>query len=210
MAEAVPDLDQVSRRTIWRTVGALTLIGLAANATQIVLPLYIVHGLHGTRIDVSIMLGLGAFLEIPMLLVLGARGASLNKFRWLAACAAVHVVYFIAMAAVSHVPFLIPIQSLNAFVVAVIACLGLTYIQDLMPRAQGAATALFFNAARAGSILSGMLSGILVGALGYKGTFLCCAALVAVAFLLFANPPLEPAWRWFKRQFSRIRRRIGH
>jgi len=178
-------------RVIWRAVLALTLIGLAANATMIVLPLYVVHGLHGTRIDVSIMLGLGAFLEIPMMLALGARGERLNKARWLAACAGVHTLYFVCVAGAASIPFLIPMQGLNAFVVAVTSCLGLTYVQDLMPRTPGEATALFFNSARVGSILSGVLSGLMVAALGYRGTFLCCGCLALGALILFADPP----WR---------------
>ncbi|PCE22389.1 MFS transporter [Paraburkholderia acidicola] len=184
-----------SSRVIWRTVIALTLIGLAANATMIVLPLYVVHGLGGARIDVSIMLGLGAFLEIPMMLALGARGATLNKLRWLAACAAVHVVYFIALASAGSIPILIPMQALNAFVVAVTSCLGMTYVQDLMPRSPGQATALFFNSARVGSILSGVLSGLLVAGLGYRGTFLVCGLLAVGAFILFADPPWRRMWQ---------------
>ena len=196
-----PDYTHASapQRQIWRSVLALTLTGLAANATMIVLPLYIVHGLHGARIDVSIMLGLGAFLEIPMMLALGARSARLNKMRWLAACCIVHVIYFIAMAAAGSIGTLIPMQALSAFVVAVTSCLGMTYIQDLMPRAPGAATALFFNASRVGSILSGVLSGLLVASVGYRGTFLVCGALAAGAFVLFADPP----WR---QLFARARR----
>jgi MFS transporter, SET family, sugar efflux transporter len=180
-----------SKRVIWRSVLALTLIGLAASATMIVLPLYVVHGLHGTRIDVSIMLGLGAFLEIPMMLALGARGSSLNKLRWLAACSGVHTLYFICVAAVTSISFLIPMQALNAFVVAVTSCLGMTYVQDLMPRSPGAATALFFNASRVGSILSGVLSGLLIAGVGYRGTFLFCGCLALAALILFADPP----WR---------------
>ena len=156
---------------------------------MIVLPLYVVHGLKGTRLDVSIMLGLGAFLEIPMMLALGARGSTLNKLKWLAACAAVHVVYFIAVAAAGTVSVLIPMQAFNAFVVAVTSCLGMTYMQDLNPRSPGAATALFFNASRVGSILSGVLSGVLVAGLGYRGTFLVCGCLALGALILFADPP---------------------
>ncbi|WP_250511274.1 sugar efflux transporter [Caballeronia sp. GACF4] len=180
-----------TRAEIWRATIALTLIGLAASATMIVLPLYVVHGMHGSRIDVSVMLGLGALLEIPMMLVLGARGSRLNKQRWLASCAAVHVVYFIAVAASQSVQFLIPMQAFNAFVVSVTSCLGMTYIQDLMPRTPGAATALFFNASRVGSILSGVLSGVLVAALGYRGTFLICGCLTLGALVLFSNPPFK-------------------
>jgi len=183
-----PARATVPLRMIWRPVLALTLIGLAANATIIVLPLYMVLGLGGTRIEVSIMLGLGAFLEIPMMLVLGARGSMLNKQRWLAAAAAVHLLYFVAVAAAGHVWTLIPMQALSAFVVAVTSCLGMTYIQDLQPDSPGASTALFFNAARVGSILSGVLSGVLVGSIGYKGTFLACACLAGVAFWLFSKP----------------------
>lgn len=183
----VPALE-VSSKDIMRAVVALTLIGLAANATMIVLPLYIVHGLHGTRLDVSIMLGLGALMEIPMMLALGARASALHKPRWLAACATVHAVYFVAMAAAPGVHALIPMQMLNAFVVAVTSCLGMTYVQDLMPAAPGRATALFFNAARLGSILSGVLSGMLVQAFGYRGTFLFCGVLAVCALVLFAVP----------------------
>jgi len=164
-----------------------------------VLPLYIVRGMHGTQIDVSIMLGLGAFLEIPMMLALGARGATVNKVRWLAASAAVHLLYFIGVAAVWNVTVLIPMQALSAFVVAVTSCLGMTYVQDLMPRSPGAATALFFNSARVGSILSGVLSGMLVGAIGYRGTFLCCGVLAAGALWLFA----DPQWAFLQRRRDR-------
>lgn len=195
-AEVLPAVKQrahvsapdVSQADIMRAVVALTLIGLAANATMIVLPLYIVHGLQGTRIDVSIMLGLGALMEIPMMLALGAKASRLHKLNWLAACAVVHAVYFVSMSAAPGVHALIPMQILNAFVVAVTSCLGMTYVQDLMPESPGRATALFFNASRLGSILSGVLSGLLVQAFGYRGTFLFCAVLALCALVLFAVP----------------------
>jgi SET family sugar efflux transporter-like MFS transporter len=196
--ETLPD---ASANDILRSITALTLLGLAANATMIVLPLYIVHGLNGTHLDVSVMLGLGALTEIPMMLALGAKSSTLHKPNWLAACAAVHAVYFVAMSLAGNVSVLIPMQMLNAFVVAVTSCLGMTYVQDLMPHAPGRATALFFNAARVGSILSGVLSGMLVQAFSYRGTFLFCGLLALCALVLFAVPgyryPLM--WRAVKR-----------
>lgn len=187
-AERRMRLPDVSSSDIMRAVVALTLIGLAANATMIVLPLYIVHGLKGTRLDVSIMLGLGALMEIPMMLALGARASRLHKPNWLAACATVHAVYFVSMSLAPGVNSLIPMQILNAFVVAVTSCLGMTYVQDLMPTSPGRATALFFNASRLGSILSGVLSGLLVQAFGYRGTFVFCGLLALCALVLFAVP----------------------
>jgi len=202
-----------SPNDIRRAVAALTLLGLAANATMIVLPLYIVHGLEGTHLDVSIMLGLGALMEIPMMLALGAKSSALHKPNWLAACAAVHAAYFVAMSLAGSVHVLIPMQILNAFVVAVTSCLGMTYVQDLMPQSPGRATALFFNAARVGSILSGVLSGLLVQAFSYRGTFLICGLLALCALVLFAVPgyryPLM--WRALRRvareQYGRVQAR---
>ncbi|HTR08379.1 MAG TPA: sugar efflux transporter [Paraburkholderia sp.] len=200
-----------SQKDIIRAIVALTLIGLAANATMIVLPLYIVHGLNGTRIDVSIMLGLGAFMEIPMMLALGSRASMLDKQWWLAACAVVHAVYFVSMSLAPGVHALIPMQILNAFVVAVTSCLGMTFVQDLMPSSPGRATALFFNAARLGSILSGVLSGMLVQAFGYRGTFLFCGVLALCALVLFAvpgeqYPKMARAVRRFLRERTRARK----
>jgi MFS transporter, SET family, sugar efflux transporter len=106
------------------------------------------------------------------------------------------------VAASPSVQFLIPMQAFNAFVVAVTSCLGMTYMQDLMPRSPGAATALFFNASRVGSIMSGVLSGALVAAMGYRGTFLVCGVLTLGAFVLFVNPPFRlwaaRGWGWWK------------
>ena len=175
-----------ARKAIPRILLALTLIGLAANATMILLPLYLVHALHGTRLTVSAALGTGALLEIPMMLWLGAKSSKLRKPNWLAASAVVHALYFVALAVVDQPLAVVPLQVLPAAVVAITSCLGMTYIQDLMPGQLGAATALFFNASRVGSILSGVLAGTIVGALGYRVAFLLCAALAVCAFALLS------------------------
>jgi SET family sugar efflux transporter-like MFS transporter len=69
-------------------------------------------------------------------------------------------------------------------------------VQDLMPQSPGRATALFFNAARVGSILSGVLSGLLVQAFSYRGTFLFCGLLALCALVLFAVPGYRYPQMW--------------
>lgn len=177
---------ECGRKTIPRLLLALTLIGLAANATMILLPLYMVHELHGTRLTVSAALGAGALLEIPMMLWLGAISSRLHKPSWLTASAAVHAVYFVALALLGEPQMIVPLQILPAAVVAITSCLGMTHVQDLMPGETGAATALFFNASRVGSILSGVLSGAIVSAFGYRVAFLLCAGLAVCAFVLLS------------------------
>mgnify|MGYP001546206859 CR=1 FL=1 len=174
------------RATTYRVLLALTLIGLAANATMILLPLYLVHALQGTRLTVSAALGAGALLEIPMMLWLGTMSSKLRKPLWLMAAAAVHAAYFIALAIVGQPVAVVPLQVLSAAVVAITSCLGMIYVQDLMPGETGVATAHFFNASRVGAILSGVLSGMIIGAFGYRVAFLLCAGLALCAFALFA------------------------
>ncbi|HDR9507444.1 MFS transporter [Burkholderia cepacia] len=175
------------RAVVLRTLAALMLIGLAANATMIVLPLYIVRRLGGTPTNVSAALGLAALLEIPMMLWLGIRSTRLNKARWLTACAAVHAAYFVGLAEVTHVDAILPLQLLSACVVAITSCLGMTRVCDLMPARPGTATAMFFSTARVGSIVSGVLSGAFVDLFGYRATFAGCGALALVALALLVH-----------------------
>ncbi|KVF78047.1 MFS transporter [Burkholderia sp. FL-7-2-10-S1-D7] len=175
------------RASVRRTLVALTLMGLAANATMIVLPLYIVRGLGGSPGNVSAALGLAALLEIPMMLWLGIRSTRLDKARWLTACAAVHAAYFIGLAAVTRVDMILPLQLLSACVVAITSCLGMTRVCDLMPTRPGTATAMFFSTARVGSIASGVLSGACVDLFGYRATCAGCCVLALVAFALLAR-----------------------
>ncbi|AXF25490.1 MFS transporter [Burkholderia pyrrocinia] len=180
------------RAVVLRTLAALMLIGLAANATMIVLPLYIVRGLGGTPTNVSAALGLAALLEIPMMLWLGVRSTRLNKARWLTGCAAVHAVYFAGLAAVTRVDAILPLQLLSACVVAITSCLGMTRVCDLMPTRPGTATAMFFSTARVGSIVSGVLSGACVDLFGYRATFAGCGALALVALALLVHDARDP------------------
>ena len=175
------------RAGVLRTLVALTLMGLAANATMIVLPLYIVRALGGTPANVSAALGLAALLEIPMMLWLGIRSTRLDKARWLTACALVHAVYFVGLAAITRVDMILPLQLLSACVVAITSCLGMTRVCDLMPARPGTATAMFFSTARVGSIASGVLSGASVGLFGYRATFFGCCGLALVACVLLAR-----------------------
>src|SRR5262249_17330159 len=76
---------------------------------------------------------------------------------------------------------LIALQALNAWFFAVVAGVGLTLFQQIIPR-PGLASGLFTNTRRVGAIASGPI--IALGALstaGYAASFAACSALTAVA-----------------------------
>jgi SET family sugar efflux transporter-like MFS transporter len=65
-----------------------------------------------------------------------------------------------------------------------VGTLGITYIQDLAPRSPGRATTLFANTLTIGSLVSGLLAGATIQALGFRPALLACAALAVSGCVL--------------------------
>lgn len=96
------------------------------------------------------------------------------------------VAYFLLVAASSSMPLLIGTQVVRGVALAVVGALGITYLQDLLPRATGRATALFANTLTTGSLISGILAGATAQALGYQAALVLCG-LSAVGCVLLAS-----------------------
>ena len=97
------------------------------------------------------------------------------------------VAYFLLVAASSSMPLLIGTQLARGVALAVVGALGITYVQDLLPRATGRATALYANTLTTGSLISGILAGATAQALGYRAALLLCGVLSAVGCVLLAS-----------------------
>ncbi|MDQ4503419.1 MFS transporter [Sinomonas sp. ASV322] len=146
----------------------------------------------------GIALGVAAALEIPALFAIGKLTKRFSSLRLLASGCAVGVAYYAAMAFVSGPVLLVAVQVLNAWFFAVVAGVGLTYFQQIIPR-PGLASGLFTNTRRLGAIVSGGVIGFgstLFG--GYSGVFWACAALTIVALAAVLVVP----------RISRISRRV--
>jgi len=189
---------------VYAALAAFTLIGMGSTIAMIMLPVLIVDQLHGTTAHVAQMVGLGAFAEIPMMLMLGGAAQRINKANMIAFASMSHIVYFAGIALAPNLWVLVPLQILNAVVVAVTSCLGMSYFQELIPGALARATTLFFNTMRTGSVMAGVASGFVAATWGYRAVFVFCVLLASTASaLLFAfnyqrgaklfnNAPAEP------------------
>src|SRR5215211_2645541 len=82
---------------------------------------------------------------------------------------------------------LVGTQVARGVALAVVGALGITYVQDLLPRATGRATALFANTLTTGSLIAGILAGATAQALGYRAALLLCGALSAIGCVLLAS-----------------------
>jgi SET family sugar efflux transporter-like MFS transporter len=169
---------------VYAALVSFTLIGMGSAIAIIMLPVLIVDQLHGTTAHVAQMVGLGAFAEIPMMLMLGGAARRINKANMIAWASLSHIVYFAGIALAPNLWVLVPLQILNAVVVAVTSCLGMSYFQELMPGALARATTLFFNTMRTGSVMAGVVSGFVAAAWGYRAVFAFCVLLASSASVI--------------------------
>jgi SET family sugar efflux transporter-like MFS transporter len=159
----------------------------ATNAATIsIMSLFVTETLNLNVVWAGIALGVAAGLEIPALLIIGRLSGRFSNLRLIASGCLVGIVYYAAMAFVFGPVLLVGLQALNAWFFAVVAGIGLTLFQHVIPR-PGLASGLYTNTRRVGAVVSGLV--ISLGSqtvLGYGGIFAICAALTVVALIAVA------------------------
>jgi SET family sugar efflux transporter-like MFS transporter len=184
-ADSVPadDRPDASRWTLWLTAGGFTLLQCPLTLGVQALPLFIRVDLHGGIDDSGLILGLCAFLEIPLLLGFGWLATRIRLRVLLLFGASCGVAYEVVAATATVVGVLVAGQLLNALFIAAFSGLGIIYVQDMLPRNPGRATTLFTNSFPIGALLAGPLFG-LAQHYGFRLAYVFCAVLCAAGFLV--------------------------
>lgn len=148
-----------------------------------VLPLFITTELDGEVSDAGLVLGLCAALEIPLTLALGVATRWLPIRTIVLVGGALGVAYYGFVAVSSAVWHLVAAQVVNALFIAAVSGIGISYMQEMLPRHPGRATTLFTNAVPIGAILSAPLFG-LSQHFGYRLAYVFATALSTVGLLV--------------------------
>ncbi|GAA2097513.1 MFS transporter [Actinomadura alba] len=190
----VPASQEASRWTLLLTTAAFTFLQCPLTLGLQALPLFISTDLGGDAGDAGLILGLCAALEIPLMLGLGALTTRIRLRPLVLTGAGCGVAYYAYAAAASDVWTLAAGQIVNATFIAGVTSLGISYMQNLLPRQPGRATTLFTNSFTIGAILAGPLLG-LAQHFGFRlaygiGASLCAAGLL---ILLVVRPGIQPA-----------------
>ncbi len=156
----VDDRPDAPRWTLWLTAAAFTLLQTPLTLAVQALPLFIRIDLGGDVGDAGLLLGLCAALEIPFMLGLGMLATRMPLRGLLFAGAACGVAYYALVAVATDLWLLAAGQVLNALFIAAISGLGISYMQNMLPRHPGRATTLFTNSFPLGAMLAGPLFGI--------------------------------------------------
>ncbi len=171
------------RSVILLTVAAFTLLQCAGNLGVQAMSLFVTRDLGGSVRDAGLILGLCAGLEIPLMLGFGALSTRVPLRRLVLIGPACSVAYFAVAVSATETWQLAAAQLLNAGSIAVVAGLGVTYVQDMLPRHPGRASTLFTNAFPTGAMLAGPILGA-AQHFGYRTAYGAGVALCAAALLL--------------------------
>jgi MFS transporter, SET family, sugar efflux transporter len=174
-------------RPMLLAAASFTLFHTAMLAGSVVLPLYLTRTLQRPDHDVGLLFSVCALVEVPAALSLTLLPARVRKQWVILLGMGLFVAYFLLVAVSSSMPPLIGTQVARGVALSVVGALGITYVQDLLPRATGRATALFANTFTTGSLISGVLAGATAQALGYRAALLLCGVLSAVGCVLLAT-----------------------
>ncbi len=173
------------------TRGAVIAIAIAFIALQAtnsaavsIMGLFVTQRLDLALIWSGIALGASALLEIPALLIIGRLSRRVSSHALIISGCVAGTVYYVAMAFVGDPITLVLLQVLNAWFFGIVAGVGLTVFQQMIPR-PGLASGLFMNTRRIGAIVSGPIIGFgAATTAGYQGVFAVCAGLTVVALIV--------------------------
>lgn len=179
----VEDSGDAPRWTLWLTAAAFTLMQTPLTLAVQSLPLFIGAELGGDVGDAGVLLGLCAALEIPLMLALGVLSTRMPLRLLLFAGAACGIAYYTLVALTGDFWLLAAGQVLNAMFIAAVSGLGISYMQNMLPRHPGRATTLFTNSFPLGAMLAGPLFG-LAQHFDYRLAYWLCAGLCLAGLLL--------------------------
>lgn len=155
--------------------------------------LFITNNLGGTTSDVGLVSSICAALEIPFMIVLGLLSAKYSN-RILVFCGAIFggAYYFVIL--ISNAMWqMLAAQILLAVFVAVISAIGISYIQDLLPRMPGYASTLYSNSSTIGRLLGSLVGGGVASIVGYRYSFIFCFILIIAAVIMLTVSGRQPA-----------------
>ncbi|MER7673491.1 sugar efflux transporter [Kitasatospora sp. NPDC096128] len=162
---------------------------LGANMMyQIDLSLRITVELHQSTAFAGLLLGLGAVLEIPLMIGVGVWADRIGKNRLLLLATLCATLFFAVLPLVHSRTLLLLLQLPNAFWTAVVMNIPVVMLQDSLPGRPGTASSLYASAFKTGMFLGGLVVGTVATWTGYGQVFWVCAGLTALAGLLVLLP----------------------
>jgi MFS transporter, SET family, sugar efflux transporter len=156
---------------------SLTLFSMALGMSAVALPIAITVDFAGTKGDVGLAASLCALLEVPVMMAIAVRPSYFLGRKGMVLGFIAMTLYFVAAALATSSGALIWAQILRAVGIGLVSCIGISYLQDLMPNRVGAASVLYANTNQIGLLLAGLAAGAWAQAYNYHSLFWPCVVI---------------------------------
>lgn len=183
----LPPLTPAIKQSLWFCVVAFSLMWGVNNAYLISLPIHLKDNLHIDAQWMGWVMGTTAALEVPFMLLAG-HYASRFRLVNLIRCAGVAALFlYLGVYVATDLWHLFVLQISNAIFIGLLAGVGVSVIQELMPGRSGGASALYTNTTHMGNLFSSLLVGIVADYFGYHQVFIVNVVLVILAIWAFGK-----------------------
>ncbi len=183
----LPPLTPAIKQSLWFCVVAFSLMWGVNNAYLISLPIHLKDNLHIDAQWMGWVMGTTAALEVPFMLLAG-HYASRFRLVNLIRCAGVAALFlYLGVYVATDLWHLFVLQIFNAIFIGLLAGVGVSVIQELMPGRSGGASALYTNTTHMGNLFSSLLVGVVADYFGYHQVFIVNVVLVILAIWAFGK-----------------------
>lgn len=185
-ADVLP-LTATQKRALFMSVIGFSLMWGANNTYLISLPLHLKDGLGVGTEWVGWIMGTCAGLEVPFMLLAGHYAARVNIMSLVKLAGLAAMILYMGVYFADALWQFFALQIFNAMFIGILAGLGVSVIQDLMPGRSGAASALYTNSSHMGNLISSFLVGVVADIYGYHQVFAVNLLIIAFAILVFGR-----------------------
>ncbi|MEO2279716.1 sugar efflux transporter [Pseudoalteromonas pernae] len=187
--------SQSASISFWLLTGTV-MFGSIANIMYFsALPLYAIKELNFASHVPGVFMGLVALGEIPVMLYAAKLSKSVSKMKLLGFAFVCAITFYIGVFFAQDVWQFAALQLINALYYGIFAGIGLTVLQDQMPRRIGFTSAVYGNAIKLGVMLGTAGTGLIAQFYSFRFATLgsVVAASIALLCLLLFNMLKQPA-----------------
>jgi SET family sugar efflux transporter-like MFS transporter len=184
---ALPPLSPAIKQSLWFCAIAFSLLWGVNNAYLISLPIHLKDNMQIDAQWMGWVMGTTAALEVPFMLLAGHYASRFRLVNLVRCAGLAALCLYVGVYFANALWQLFALQLFNAIFIGLLAGIGISVVQELMPGRSGGASALYTNTTHIGNLFSSLLVGVVADYFGYHQVFLLSILLVIVAIWAFGK-----------------------
>lgn len=179
-------LIKIDKSIIFCVIGFSLFWGVN-NTYLIGLPIHLTENLGFAASWMGWVMGATAAIEVPFMIIAGLYAARVSLIKLIYVAGAAAFLLYTGVFFATELWHLFALQLFNAAFIGILAGLGVSVVQILLPGESGRASALYTNTTHIGNLLSSLMVSVIADIAGYREMFLVNVVLVIFAIVCFTR-----------------------